>query len=73
MEGALPSVVAGLVPVPVIALPASTGYGVNTGGFNALLSSLGSCVPGLVVVNIDNGVGAAAAAHRINMLSESAR
>lgn len=69
MEGALPSVVGGLLSAPVIALPSSVGYGVNAGGYNALLSALGSCVPGLLTVNIDNGVGAAAAAHRINLLA----
>ena len=66
MEGALPSVIAGLVDVPIIAVPTSIGYGVNAGGFNALLSNLGSCVPGIVTVNIDNGFGAACAAHKIN-------
>src|SRR5665811_1764653 len=60
MEGALPSVVAGLVPVPVIGLPTSTGYGLGGDGIAALLSMLQSCCPGLVVVNIDNGVGAGA-------------
>ena len=69
MEAALPSVLAGLVSVPVIAVPTSVGYGVNTGGFNALLSVLGGCVPGVLAVNIDNGVGAAVAAHRINLLA----
>jgi NCAIR mutase (PurE)-related protein len=69
MEASLPSVLGGLLAVPVIAVPASGGYGVNAGGFNALFSALGSCVPGVVVVNIDNGVGAAAAAHRINLLA----
>ncbi|MFA6001751.1 MAG: nickel pincer cofactor biosynthesis protein LarB [Thermoleophilia bacterium] len=62
MEGALPSVVAGLVPVPVIGLPTSTGYGLGGGGITALLSMLQSCCPGLVAVNIDNGVGAGATA-----------
>ncbi len=68
MEGALPSVLAGLLRAPVIAVPVSTGYGVNNGGYNALLSALGSCAPGIVTVNIDNGIGAAAAAHKINTL-----
>jgi NCAIR mutase (PurE)-related protein len=68
MEAALPSVLAGLIPVPVIGLPTSIGYGVNDGGINALLSMLGSCAPGVMTVNIDNGIGAAAAAHRINLL-----
>ena len=62
MEGALPSVVAGLVPVPVIGLPTSTGYGLGGGGVAALLAMLQSCCPGMVVVNIDNGVGAGATA-----------
>ena len=70
MEATLPSVLAGLVQMPIIAVPTSVGYGVNTGGFNALCSVLGSCAPGLVTVNIDNGIGAAAAAHRINLLAE---
>jgi pyridinium-3,5-biscarboxylic acid mononucleotide synthase len=68
MEAALPSVLAGLLPIPVIGVPTSTGYGVNQGGLNALLSMLGSCAPGVLVVNIDNGIGAAAAAHRIHRL-----
>ncbi|MBE0645770.1 MAG: nickel pincer cofactor biosynthesis protein LarB [Bacteroidetes bacterium] len=68
MEAALPSVLAGLLSIPVIGVPTSTGYGVNQGGINALLSMLGSCAPGVLVVNIDNGIGAAAAAHRINTL-----
>ena len=62
MEGALPSVVAGLVDVPVIGLPTSTGYGLGGRGEAALLGMLQSCSPGLVVVNIDNGVGAGATA-----------
>ncbi len=62
MEGALPSVVAGLVDVPVIGLPTSTGYGLGGKGEAALLGMLQSCSPGLVVVNIDNGVGAGATA-----------
>lgn len=70
MEAALPSVLAGLLSTPVIGVPVSTGYGVNTGGWNALLSMLGSCAPGVLTVNIDNGIGAAAAAHRINLLGE---
>lgn len=65
MEGALPSVVGGLVPSPVIAVPTSAGYGVNLGGINALMSMLGSCSEGISVVNIDNGFGAACAALRI--------
>lgn len=62
MDGALPSVVAGLVPVPVIGLPTSVGYGLGGGGQAALLSMLQTCAPGLTVVNIDNGVGAGASA-----------
>jgi NCAIR mutase (PurE)-related protein len=62
MDGALPSVVAGLVPVAVIGLPVSTGYGVGGNGEAALHSMLQSCAPGLSVVNIDNGIGAAASA-----------
>jgi NCAIR mutase (PurE)-related protein len=62
MEGALPSVVAGLVDVPVIGLPTSVGYGLGGRGEAALLGMLQSCVPGLVVVNVDNGVGAGATA-----------
>src|SRR5256885_13845682 len=62
MDGALPSVGAGLVDVPVIGLPTSVGYGLGGGGVAALLSMLQTCAPGLVVVNIDNGVGAGATA-----------
>lgn len=62
MDGALPSVVAGLSPVPVIGLPTSVGYGAGGGGVAALLSMLQSCAPGLAVVNIDNGIGAGATA-----------
>ena len=65
MEGALPSVVAGLVPAPVIALPTSVGYGCGAGGFAAVLSMLNSCAEGVTVVNIDNGFGAAVAACRM--------
>ena len=66
MEGALPSVVGGLVTVPVIAVPTSVGYGASFGGVAALLGMLNSCAAGVTVVNIDNGFGAAAAASRIN-------
>jgi NCAIR mutase (PurE)-related protein len=62
MDGALPSVVAGLVAVPVIGLPTSTGYGYGGEGTAAMMAMLQSCAPGLVVVNIDNGVGAGATA-----------
>jgi pyridinium-3,5-biscarboxylic acid mononucleotide synthase len=65
MEGALPSVVGGLVGVPVIAVPTSVGYGASFGGLAALLGMLNSCASGLTVVNIDNGFGAACAAIRI--------
>ncbi len=65
MEGALASVVAGLVSAPVIAVPTSVGYGAAFEGLAALLGMLSSCVPGVVVVNIDNGLGAAMAAHRM--------
>ncbi|MBN1284424.1 MAG: nickel pincer cofactor biosynthesis protein LarB [Anaerolineae bacterium] len=65
MEGALPSVVGGLTGAPVIAVPTSTGYGASFGGLAALLSMLNSCAPGVAVVNIDNGFGAAAMAQRI--------
>ena len=62
MDGALPSVVAGLVAVPVIGLPTSVGYGFGGGGIGALTTMLQSCSPGLVVVNVDNGIGAGATA-----------
>lgn len=65
MEGALPTVLAGLVPQPVIGVPVSVGYGVSAGGRAALEGMLASCAPGLSVVNIDNGYGAAMAALRI--------
>jgi hypothetical protein len=66
MEGALPSVVAGLVATPVIAVPTSVGYGTGLGGLAALLGMLNSCSPGLAVVNIDNGFGAGCMADAIN-------
>jgi NCAIR mutase (PurE)-related protein len=66
MEGALPSVVGGLVSVPVIAVPTSVGYGAAFSGIAALLGMLNSCASGVTVVNIDNGFGAAFAANRIN-------
>jgi NCAIR mutase (PurE)-related protein len=68
MEGALPSVVAGLVHVPVIGVPTSVGYGASFGGVAALLGMLNSCANGIAVVNIDNGFGAACMASRINHL-----
>jgi hypothetical protein len=68
MEGALPSVVAGLVDKPVIAVPTSVGYGASFGGVAALLAMLNSCASGVTVVNIDNGFGAGYAASQINAL-----
>jgi hypothetical protein len=68
MEGALPSVVGGLTDRPVIAVPTSIGYGASFGGLAALLGMLNSCAPGIGVVNIDNGFGAAALATAINRL-----
>lgn len=69
MEGALPSVVGGLVDMPVIAVPTSVGYGANFGGLSALLGMLNSCASGVAVVNIDNGFGAAYMAATINKKS----
>ncbi|MGD9211659.1 MAG: nickel pincer cofactor biosynthesis protein LarB [Desulfobacteraceae bacterium] len=69
MEGAMPSVIAGLVDVPVIAVPTSVGYGVNLKGITALLSMLSSCASGISVVNIDNGFGAGFQADMINKLA----
>ena len=71
MEGALPSVVGGLVERPVIAVPTSVGYGASFGGLAALLAMLNSCAAGVTVVNIDNGFGAGSAAARINRLARS--
>jgi pyridinium-3,5-biscarboxylic acid mononucleotide synthase len=68
MEGALPSVVGGLVDVPVVAVPTSVGYGASFGGITALLAMLNTCASGVSVVNIDNGFGAAAVASAINHL-----
>src|SRR5207248_4107629 len=65
MDGALPSVVGGLVDQPVIAVPTSVGYGASFGGLAALLSMLNACAPGIAVVNIDNGFGAGYYAHLI--------
>jgi pyridinium-3,5-biscarboxylic acid mononucleotide synthase len=73
MEGALPSVVAGLVSKPVIAVPTSVGYGASFGGVAALLGMLNSCGSGVTVVNIDNGFGAGYAASQINALCGCAR
>jgi hypothetical protein len=66
MEGALPSIVGGLVDRPVIAVPTSAGYGASFGGISALLGMLNSCSSGVTVVNIDNGFGAGYAASLIN-------
>lgn len=71
MEGALASVVGGLVSVPVIAVPTSVGYGANLGGISALLSMINSCANGISVVNIDNGYGAGYIATQINRLAIS--
>jgi len=68
MEGALPSVIGGLVDKPVIAVPTSVGYGTGFGGVAALLGMLNSCAPGVAVVNIDNGFGAACVASAINRI-----
>ena len=66
MEGALPSVVGGMTDKPIIAVPTSTGYGTSLGGLTALFAMLNSCVPGIAVMNIDNGFGAGCLAHKIN-------
>ncbi len=71
MEGALPTVLAGLLPQPVIGVPVAVGYGVSAGGQAALMGMLASCAPGLTVVNIDNGYGAAMAALRILQLGRA--
>ncbi len=71
MDGALPTVVAGLVPCPVVAVPTSVGYGASFEGIAPLLTMLTACAPGVAVVNIDNGFGAAALAHRILGLRET--
>src|SRR5205814_4944819 len=65
MEGALPSVVGGLVGTPIVAVPTSVGYGSSFGGLAALLAMLNSCAPGVTVVNIDNGFGAGVFAARV--------
>jgi NCAIR mutase (PurE)-related protein len=71
MDGALPTVVASLVPAPVVAVPTSVGYGAAFGGLAALLTMLNGCAPGAGVVNIDNGYGAAVLASRIARLAVS--
>ncbi len=73
MEGALPSVIGGLVRAPVIAVPTSVGYGASFGGLAALLGMLNSCASGVTVVNIDNGFGAGFAASRMNQKAESSK
>jgi len=73
MDGALPSVVAGAVAAPVVAVPTSVGYGASFGGLAALLTMLNACAPGISVVNIDNGFGAGYMAHVINEQCEAAR
>jgi pyridinium-3,5-biscarboxylic acid mononucleotide synthase len=73
MEGALPSVIGGLVDRPVVAVPTSVGYGASFGGIAALLAMLNSCAPGVSVVNIDNGYGAAVQANQINKLAAKVR
>lgn len=70
MEGALPSVVGGLVDRPIVAVPTSVGYGMNLQGLSALLAMLNSCAAGISVVNVDNGFGAGVAAALINRLGE---
>jgi NCAIR mutase (PurE)-related protein len=69
MEGALPSVIGGITGKPIIAVPTSTGYGTSFGGLTALFAMLNSCVPGIAVMNIDNGFGAGVLAHKINTLT----
>ncbi len=73
MEGALPSVLGGLVRGPLVAVPTSIGYGASFGGLTALLAMLNGCAPGVAVVNIDNGFGAAVHAHQIMSLMEPER
>jgi NCAIR mutase (PurE)-related protein len=68
LEGALPSVIGGLTDKPIIAVPISTGYGTSLGGLTALFAMLNSCVPGIAVMNVDNGFGAGCLAHKINTL-----
>lgn len=73
MEGALPSLIGGVVDVPVIACPTSVGYGANLGGIAAMLAMINSCTPGVSVVNIDDGFGAACVAHLININEKGAK
>ena len=65
MEGALPSVIGGLVGVPIVGVPTSVGYGTSYGGLAALLAMMNSCAPGITVTNIDNGFGAGVFAARV--------
>jgi NCAIR mutase (PurE)-related protein len=67
MEAALPSVLGGLIGTPLIAVPTSIGYGAHLKGITALLGMLNSCAPGITVVNIDNGFGAAYSVHRLSV------
>ncbi len=69
MEGALPSVIGGMTDKTIIAVPTSVGYGTSLGGITALFAMLNSCVPGIAVMNIDNGFGAGVLAHKINLLT----
>ncbi len=71
MDGALASVIGGLIDRPVVAVPTSVGYGASFGGVAALLAMLNSCAAGVAVMNIDNGYGAGALAHKINCLPEN--
>jgi hypothetical protein len=71
MEAALPSVLGGLVRQPLVAVPTSVGYGAHLQGLTAFLGMLNSCAPGITVVNIDNGFGAAYAIHRLSLLSSA--
>jgi len=71
MEGALPSVVGGMTDKPIVAVPTSTGYGTSLGGLTALFAMLNSCVPGIAVMNVDNGFGAGCLAHKINTLADN--
>lgn len=73
MEGALASIIAGLVDISVIAVPISVGYGASFGGLSALLTMLNSCAEGISVVNIDNGYNAGYSANQINRLIEGKR
>jgi hypothetical protein len=71
MEGALPSVIGGMTDKPIIAVPTSVGYGTSLSGITALFAMLNSCVPGIAVMNIDNGFGAGVLAHKINIQSQN--